>query len=215
MKKRIILQWFEIVAGLTLFALGVHLTIFANIGLSPWDCFGMGISYHIPLNYGLTMTVISVIILIVDVILGEKIGFGTLIDALITGNLVQLFNTVNPFPINNRIWFGVILIIVGLCLMAVGQMLYMRAGQCCGPRDSLLVALGKRMKKIPIGFVEIILWAVVLFIGWLLGGPIGIGTLVGTFGGGFVMQLIYSFVGFEPRKVIHKNISDTIRILKS
>ena len=64
MKKQIITGWLRIVLGLLVFAFGVHLTIFANIGLAPWDCLGMGISYHTPLNYGLSMTIIAVTVLI-------------------------------------------------------------------------------------------------------------------------------------------------------
>ena len=50
-RNRIVLQWLRIVLGLLVFAFGVHLTIFANIGLAPWDCLGMGIARHTPLNY--------------------------------------------------------------------------------------------------------------------------------------------------------------------
>ena len=64
MKKQIFLEWLQIAAGLAVFSLGVHLTIFANIGLAPWDCLGMGVAKHTPLNYGLSMTVMSVFILI-------------------------------------------------------------------------------------------------------------------------------------------------------
>ena len=51
-RKTIINEWIRIALGLLVFALGVHLTIFANIGLAPWDCLGMGIARHTPLNYG-------------------------------------------------------------------------------------------------------------------------------------------------------------------
>ena len=54
-------QWVRIVVGLTIGALGVYLQIYANIGLAPWDCLGMGIANHTPLNYGLAMTVSSVL----------------------------------------------------------------------------------------------------------------------------------------------------------
>ena len=73
--SRIIKQWLVIVAGLFVFAFGVHLTIFANIGLAPWDCLGMGIARHTPLNYGLSMTAMSVVILMIDLALKERIGF--------------------------------------------------------------------------------------------------------------------------------------------
>ena len=209
--KTVVREWVQIVVGLLVFALGVHLTIFANIGLAPWDCLGMGIAKHTPLNYGLSMTTMAVAILCIDLMLKERIGFGTIIDALLTGNLIQMFNSLNPFPENTSIPLGIVLMLTGLAIMAVGMWIYMSAEQCCGPRDALLVGLGKRLPKVPIGIVEILLWAVVLLTGWLLGGPVGIGTVISTFGGGLVMQAVYSAIRFEPRKLRHKDIVQTIQ----
>lgn len=215
MKRRIVLEWIRIVAGLFVFAFGVHLTIFANIGLAPWDCLGMGISRHTPLNYGLSMTLMAVIILGIDLLLKERIGFGTIIDALLTGNFVQLFNDINPLPLNESLWAGILIMLAGFAFMALGMAIYMKSEQCCGPRDALLVGLGKRMPKIPIGIVEIMLWAVVLLAGWLLGGPVGIGTIISTFGAGIVMQLVYNIIHFEPRNMKHRDVKEIIQILVS
>ena len=212
-KLKILLEWLQIAAGLVVFAFGVHLTIYANIGLAPWDCLGMGIAKHTPLNYGLSMTVMAVVILIIDLLLKERIGFGTVIDALLTGNLVLLFNDMNPLPENHNTWIGVAVMPVGFVFMALGMLVYMKAAQCCGPRDSLLVALGKRMPRVPIGIVEVILWAVVLLSGWLLGGPVGIGTLISTFGCGLVTQLVYSLLRFEPRSIKHRGVIEVVKIL--
>lgn len=214
-KRQVILEWVRIVLGLLVFSFGVHLTIFANIGLAPWDCLGMGISYHTPLNYGLAMTCMAVVILGVDLLLGEKIGFGTVIDALLTGNFVQMFNDLNPFPANTSLPLGIVLMLTGFLFMALGMMIYMRCAQGCGPRDSLLLGLGKRMKKIPIGMVEILLWAVVLLVGWLLGGPVGVGTLISTLGAGAVMQLVYSAFRFEPRRIRQRSVREVSRLLLS
>ena len=74
-RKVIFRQWLRVVAGLLVFAFGVHLTIYANIGLAPWDCLGMGISYHTPLNYGIAMTSVAVLVLGIDLLLKENIGF--------------------------------------------------------------------------------------------------------------------------------------------
>ena len=213
MRKRIVLEWLQIVAGLLVFSFGVHLTIYANIGLAPWDCLGMGIAKHTPLNYGLAMTAMSVVILLIDILMGEKIGCGTVIDALLTGNFVELFNRLNPLPENHSLRLGICSILAGLAIMAIGQWLYMRSGQGCGPRDSLLVGLGRRLDKIPIGIVELLLWAAVLLTGWLLGGPVGAGTLVSTFGAGLVMQLVYSLIRFEPRSIRHRSLAETLRQL--
>ena len=215
MKKKIVLEWIKIVAGLIVFSLGVHLTIYANIGLAPWDCLGMGIAKHTPLNYGLSMTLVAVTVLVIDILLREKIGFGTVIDALLTGNFVQAYNNLNKLPENNNMWLGICIMLIGFVFMALGMWIYMSSQQGCGPRDALLVGLGKRMPKIPIGIVEVILWAVVLLAGFLLGGPVGIGMLISTFGAGLVMQLVYNIIRFEPRKLRHRDVLTVVKELRS
>ena len=213
MRAKVFRQWLRIVFGLLVFAFGVHLTIYANIGLAPWDCLGMGIAKHTPLNYGLSMTLMALVILCIDLSLKERIGFGTIIDALLTGNFVQMFNDLNPLEENRSTLLGILIMLAGFVFMAIGMWIYMKGEQCCGPRDSLLVGLGKRLPRMPIGIVEVLLWAAVLLAGWLLGGPVGIGTLVSTFGAGLVMQAVYSLLKFEPRQVRHRSVPETVRML--
>ena len=214
-RVEIIKGWMQIAAGLLVFAFGVHLTIHANIGLAPWDCLGMGVAGHTPLNYGLAMTMIALCVLGIDLLLKERIGFGTIIDALLTGNFVQLFNDLDPLPANESLLAGVIWMLAGFVFMALGMMIYMRAEEGCGPRDSLLVGLGKRLPKLPIGMVEILLWSVVLLAGWLLGGPVGLGTLLSTLGAGAVMQVVYNILHFEPRNLHHRDVMEVARDLVS
>ena len=212
-RTRIVLEWVQIAFGLLVFSCGVHLTIFANIGVAPWDCLGMGIAAHTPLNYGLAMTMTSVLILLLDLALGERIGYGTIIDALLTGNFVQLFNDVSPLEPCEGLLSGVAMMLMGFAVMAVGMWIYMRAGQCCGPRDALLVGLGKRLPRVPIGVVQIALWSIVTVVGWLLGGPVGVGTLLSAFGAGAVMQVVYQLLHFEPRDVQHRDVIEVNRSL--
>ena len=213
MRKAILLQWLRIIFGLFVFSFGVHLTIFANIGLAPWDCLSMGVSYHTPLNYGLSVTLISVIIIVIDLLMQERIGFGTIFDAFLVGNMVQLFNDLNPLPLNDSLLPGVGIMLLGFVFMAVGQWLYMSGAQCCGPRDMLLVGLGKRLPKVPIGVVEVLLWGAVVLAGWLLGGPVGVGTLLSVLGAGLVMQAVLTVVKFEPRAVRNRDCIEVVRIL--
>ena len=212
-RRELILGWLKIVLGLLIFSFGVHMTIYANIGLAPWDCLGMGIAKHTPLNYGVSMTVIAVTVLVIDLAMKERIGFGTVIDAVLTGNFVQLFNSLDPLPENHSTPLGIGIMLGGFVFMALGMWVYMSAEQCCGPRDAMLVGLGKRLPKVPIGIVEVLLWGIVLLAGWLLGGPVGIGTLISTFGAGLVMQLVYSLIHFEPRELRHRDLFEAARIL--
>ena len=212
-RKGILLGWLQITAGLFVFSFGVYLTIFAGIGLAPWDCLAAGISLHTPLNYGMAMTCISILVLGIDLLLGEQVGFGTVLNALVIGGFVQMFSDLNPFQAPETLPVSILVILFGLTVMAFGQYYYIRSAQGCGPRDALLIGIGKRMKKVPIGFVQIIILAAVLLIGFLLGGPIGIGTVLTTFGSGLLMQVVFRIMRFEPRNVVQHSISDLLPVL--
>jgi len=66
---------------------------------------------------------------------------------------------------------------------------------------------------VDIGILEILLWAVVTLFGWLLGGAVGIGTVISAFGAGAVMHLFYTVIHFEPRKLKHKSLTETVKLL--
>ncbi len=203
----------RILFGLSIYSFGVYLTIHANIGLAPWDCLAVGISHHTPLNYGGAMAAVSLAAIVIQLLLHERIGFATVLDAVITGNLTQLLCDISPYPENHSLWLGIVFMLFGFLFIALGMYVYMKAEQGCGPKDGLLVTIGKRLPKIPIGIVEILLWAVVTLIGWMLGGTVGIGTVISTFGAGVVMHLFYTGIHFEPRELRHRSIKDTFSIL--
>lgn len=212
-KKSIVTGWLRILIGLFIYSFGVYLTIYANIGLAPWDCLGVGIAKHTPLNYGSSMVLIGACAIIIQLILHERIGFATLFDALLTGNIVQLLTDISPYPENHSLLLGIAYMLFGFLFIALGMYVYMKAEQGCGPKDGLLITIGKRMPKIPIGVVEIMLWAIVTLFGWLLGGSVGIGTVISILGAGAVMHLFYSIIRFEPRKLKHRSIQETFSIL--
>ena len=209
--KRTLHDCLRILIGLLIYSFGVYLTIYANIGLAPWDCLGMGIAMHTPLTYGSVMVLIGIAAIIIQLLMKERIGFATVFDALLTGNLVQWFLSGSSHLRSRSIWLNVAFMLAGFLLISVGTWVYMRAEMGCGPKDGLLIAIGKRLPKIPIGVVEILLWAVVTVFGWLLGGTVGFGTVISTFGAGTIMHLFYSAVHFEPRELHHRSILEMMR----
>ena len=211
-KTQMIKEILKSALGLFIFSIGVYLTIQADIGLAPWDCLSMGVSGKVGYSYGIVHTVISIIILIIDILLKEKIGYGTILDALLVGNYVDLIDHIITLPQFHSIPISCIMVIIGLFIMGYGQYFYMDAAQGCGPRDSLLIALGKRFPKTPIGVVQTVLVGIALLIGWLLGGPVGIGTVISVFGMGTALQIVCKIMHFEPRDVVHKNVFETNRI---
>lgn len=198
-------------AGLVLFAVGVHLTIQANIGLSPWDCFAMGVSNQLPITYGQASVLISFLILGIDLLLGERIGIGTILDAFVIGMAVDLMQGTGIVRVQTSVPVGIVMMIAGLFIMSFGQYVYMTACLCCGPRDSLFVGIGKRLSKTPIGAVNVLILVCVLLVGWRLGGQVGIGSLIASVCIGVTMQIVFKLLRFEPRDLKHENLWDTFR----
>lgn len=198
------------VLGLLFFAVGAFFMVQANIGLAPWDVFSMGLSYHLPFTYGQSMVCISLSIVLLDVLLKEDIGLGTILDAILVGSAIDFYTALNLIPKCQTLWGGLLMMIAGLFIMGVGQVIYMGAALSCGPRDALLVALGRRMRRLPIGFVQILLQSCALAIGWLLGGPVGAGTLVAVLGIGLAMQAVFRVMKFDPRDLEQEGLGKTL-----
>lgn len=197
-------------AGLLLFAFGFYLQLAANIGLSPWTALNQGLANHLPVTFGQASIAVSVIIVVIDLLMKETIGIGTLLDAFLVGWGSDLFISLELVPYQTSFLPGLGVLIVGLAISCVGQWLYMIAALSCGPRDSMLVGLGKRMSKLPIGWVNIILNLAVALVAFLLGGQIGLGTVIALFGTGIIMDLVFKIVRFEPRNVVHEGLPQTI-----
>ena len=204
-----------LIAAASLFVngFGVYLTIQANIGAGPWDVLNLGVSKTLGILYGSASIAISLTILVIDILLKEPIGIAMFIDAVVVGKAVDFFNWINIVPVPKTMMGSVVMMIIGLFIMGYTQYGYMWASLGCGPRDTLLVGLKRHAGRFPIGGVSIILLSLVTLIGYLLGGPVGIGTLICAFLCGPIMQFAFSTVGFIPTDVKHQNILDSLRIL--
>ena len=154
-----------LIAALSLFVngFGVYLTIQANIGAGPWDVLGLGVSKTLGILYGNASVAISVTILMIDVLLREPIGIAMFIDAVVVGKSVDLFNKLNVVPPCESVLTGIPVMIAGLVVIAYTQYTYMVASLGCGPRDTLLVGLSKRIRKIPIGIISVALLSLATF----------------------------------------------------
>ncbi len=204
-----------LMAALSLFVngFGIYLTIRANIGVSPWDVLNIGVSKTFGILYGTASITISCIILGIDLLLREPVGFAMLIDAVVVGKAVDFFNWLNVVPMADSLPMSLGMQVLGLFIMGYTQYFYMAAALGCGPRDTLLVGLKRRTSRLPIGAVSIALLSVATLIGWLLGGPVGLGTLVCAFLAGPIMQLAFRTVGFDATCIRHQSIPESLRVL--
>ena len=206
-----------LLAAVSLFVngFGVYLTIRANIGAAPWDVLNLGVSHTLGIYYGSASIAISLTILLIDILLREPIGLAMFVDAVVVGKSVDFFNWLGLVPKASSLLTAVPMMIAGLFIIAYTQYGYMLASLGCGPRDTLLVGLAKRVEKIPIGAVSIALLGTATLIGWLLGGQVGIGTLICAFGSGPIMQMAFQSVHFDATHIRHQRLKDSCRVICS
>lgn len=206
-----------LLAAVSLFVngFGVYMTIQANIGAGPWDVLNLGLSKTFGILYGTASIAVSYGILGIDIALREPIGIAMFIDAFVVGKAVDFFNRMNVIPKCDSMLIGIPVMLVGLVIMAYTQFTYMSAALGCGPRDTLLVGLAKRAGKIPIGAVSIALLSLATFVGWLLGGPVGIGTLICAFCTGPIMQMAFSTVKFDAARVHHQHLFESVKVFSA
>ena len=199
--------------GLAIFAVGVYVTIQANIGVAPWDVLNQGLTKRTGFLYGNVMIMVSLSVILLDVLMKEPIGMGMLLDTLVVGKTVDLMNWLDWLKPRQTVWGGVLTLQAGIVLLAVGMRIYMALGLGCGPRDTFLVALCKRFPKLSIGTLNVIMWATVTLIGWILGGQVGIGTVVSVVAMGPVLQMLCSMTHFNAADVVHQNLLKTLKVL--
>lgn len=212
--RTVLLEWARFIFGLVVYAFGVHLTIQADIGVAPWDCLTLGLVRHLPFGFGIVATTISIILLAFDLLMKEKLGFGSIFDALLTGFFIDGFLHFSPVPENLGFWGGIVCMLAGIIILSAGCCICLSCGQSCGPRDAFSLAVAKRLPQLSYGMVLNLVFLVLVIIGLLLGGPVGPGTLIAVFGTGTATQFICRLTHFEPRDVVHKDVAETLRMLR-
>lgn len=204
-----------VIAAVSLFinGFGIYLTMLAGIGAAPWDVFNLGLSKTLGILYGTASIAVSVTILIIDIILREPIGFAMVIDAIVVGKSVDFFNYMNLLKTPDTLVGKIALLIFGMFIIGYTQLFYMKASLGCGPRDTLLVGIKKRVAKIPIGVIGIAILGTATLIGYLLGGPVGIGTILCAALQGPIMQFAFFTLHFDATKINHQNFISSFGVI--
>jgi uncharacterized membrane protein YczE len=166
---------FVLFFGLAIFGLGDSLLVQANIGNAPWTVFAQGISMKTGFPLGISTFLISVVVLLVWIPLKERPGFGTLSNIVLIASFIQV--GISIFPLQTSIGAGVVFDLLGIALVGIGSALYITCGLGPGPRDGAMTGIHQRT-GVRVGRVRLGIEVTVLIIGGLLGGKVGIGTLL-------------------------------------
>lgn len=196
--------------GLNAYAVGIVLTVQANIGLSPWDVFHQGFALRTGITFGMASIVVSAAIVFLNILLKEPFGVGTLFNVFYIGFAIDVLMLGGFIKETDSFLYGVIMVVSGLFVIAFAMVLYISAGYGAGPRDSLMVTFSKRTGK-SAGLCRSTVEGIVLILGWLLGGSVGIGTVISVFGVGVAVQIVFAVTHFDAAAVRHESARETIK----
>ena len=168
-----------LITGLFFFGLGEAIIIGSGSGVSPWTVLAQGISIRTDLSVGTTTFLISIGILIFWIPLKQVPGIGTILNAIIIASTIDL--TLPYLPQPNETYLKLLQVCIGIFIVGLGSGIYLISNLGPGPRDGLMIGLQKQTgTSIPL--IRTVLELSAVISGWLLGGVVGIGTVLFVFG---------------------------------
>ncbi|PKM67542.1 MAG: hypothetical protein CVU95_07475 [Firmicutes bacterium HGW-Firmicutes-2] len=210
--KAFIIRLLRLILGLFLFALGIVLCMNAQVGYAPWEVFHAGLAQALGMKIGMVVILSGFGFAMVGIIFGEKIGIGTLLNVLLIGTFMDILIAINRLPVMDHFLLGLLMLVLGLFIIALGSYFYIGSGFGAGPRDNLMVVIRKKT-NLPIGICRGMIELTAFMIGWRLGGMFGIGTILSATGIGYCIQTTFKVLRFDPAKIKHETFYDTYQFI--
>ncbi|MCO5386824.1 hypothetical protein [Desulfosporosinus sp.] len=212
--SQMVRRFIRLFAGLFLFAVGIVLTINANLGLSPWDVFHQGITYLTGITMGQASIGVGIILVMLNAVLGESLGWGSLCNMLFIGLFMDLIMLNHFIPLSNGIFSGLIMMFLGMFIIGLASYFYISAGLGSGPRDGLMIAFTKKTGR-SVRFIRNSIEISALFVGYLLGGFVGAGTLIMSVVLGYIIQFVFKLFRFNVNQIQHRFIDVDLKLLRA
>lgn len=184
--ERLTRRSLQLLLGLLLYGIGIAMIVRGELGTAPWDVLTLGLITHLPLSFGTTTVIVSGIVLLCWIPIRERPGAGTVLNALLVGPAADAGLLL--FPETEALWARILYLVGGVLIIGVATGMYIGSRFGPGPRDGLMTGL-HRVTRLPIWIVRTGLEVTVVLIGWLLGGTVGIGTVVFALGIGPLCQV--------------------------
>ena len=169
-------DFIRIQIGFLLYGLAITLMIRGNLGTSAWAVLEVALADYLHITVGTMTVIMGFMVLIVSLLMREQIGWGTLGNILSIGPWVDLCMWLVP-EVNNNLLLQISMLLVAIVIMGLASAIYIGVDAGAGPRDSLMLAI-HRKTGVSIRVARAIIEVTVVVIGWLLGGPAGVGTVV-------------------------------------
>ena len=181
--------------GLTFLGIGGALLVEANLGNAPWTVFAQGISLQTGMSLGSAFFLSSCLVLLLWIPLAIRPGFGTFANAIYFAFVLDVATSLISQP--KSLAVAMFMLFLGILLLGVGSAIYMSCGLGGGPRDGLLMGL-IRKTGVRIVYIRSIMDGSALVFGYLLGGTVGVGTILTVLLASWVIAISLNLLGQFP-----------------
>ena len=185
-------------AGFALFGLSVATMIRANLGTGPWSVLEVALSQILGLTPGTMKMLVGLVVLAVSLVLREPIGWGTLGNILFIGPWEDLALALIP-PVEDNVPLQAAMLLAAILGIGLASAIYIGVDAGAGPRDSLMLAV-KRTSGWSLRWIRGIIEVMAVLLGWLLGGPAGLGTVVFAMLIGPSVQWSFKLLNVQPHR---------------
>lgn len=185
-----------LLVGLFIYGIGIAMLVHAEIGIPPWDVLAQGLGLQFGITFGQATVLVSLLVMLLWIPLKVRVGLGSILNAILIGLFADL---VLPWlPKLENYWQQLLMFLLALVIVSFATGLYISVGMGKGPRDGLMIGLAGKLNR-PFWQIRTGVEAVVVTLGFLLGGQVREGTLIFVLTIGYLNQLALRLFGLADK----------------
>jgi len=210
--KEVLFVFPKLILGLFLCGLGIVTMLMSNIGLNPWGTLNAGFVNVTPISFGQWSQIIGLVIIVFTMFLKVIPGIATILNIYLIGVFMDLILESGLMPSPGNIVLQIPMNLAGLLIFSLGVYMYLSCGLGAGPRDGLMIALMNLTGK-SVTVIKTSIEVTVTVLGIIMGGPLGIGTIMVALLGGRILDSVFTFFKYDPKEKSQMNFIRLYRFI--
>lgn len=194
--------------GYALVSFGTILFLYSDLGLNSWGILHQGLSLRTTLTFGQASQAFGLFLVIICLFFKVVPGIGTILNMYFIGKFIDLIDSLSIISTPGSLILKFIMLLLGTVIMAYGMFFYLKENLGAGPKDGLMILLNKRL-NLDIGLVRTGMEIFAVIVGYLLGGKLGIGTIISALFLGPALDFIFKANHYNPKEIVHESFIDT------
>ncbi len=205
--KEVLFIFPKLIIGLFVCGLGIVTMLISNIGLNPWGTLNAGLVNISSITFGQWSQIVGLTVIIFTLFLKVIPGIATILNMYLIGIFMDIILKTGLIVTPENLALQILMNLAGLFTLSIGIYIYLSCGLGAGPRDGLMISLMRLTGK-NVTVVKTSIEVIVTIIGIIMGGPLGIGTVMAALINGKILDMVFSFMKFNPKEKKQMNFID-------